>query len=175
MNYLRYTLLYLSVFVCLGSAFVSYRTTEDNNITVVNTFNSMRMQAARANQIAIAQDYAMQLANIAEYEASRARELESQFNQLGQKYIDMMSEVAKAAEQMKMSAITISAQAIYLEQLQEFIQEHDYDVPAPDMSRMGEDFMQLQPVHDYEVQLPTNPEDAAPVEDDLVPAPPCND
>ena len=127
------------------------------------TFDSLYNEAAKAQQIMIAQDYAMTSATIAEYEAGRAHELEEKLEVTVQQYVEVLKANQNLAFTAEMNSISIKAQGAYIEQLREYIEAHKLPVPAPDMNRAFESPVEPPPSGCDKNGCPVNPKEAAPV------------
>jgi hypothetical protein len=67
-----------------------------NESLIADTFHSLTVQAAEAKQISVAQDYATQIGVIAEYEATRAHNLDTQLRNL----VSQMQQLYQANQQL---------------------------------------------------------------------------
>ncbi len=129
----------LCIFSCIAVTGVnSYVTRLDQNL-VRNTFDDLRVQAAQAQQIMIAQEYAMQVGAIAEYETTRAHELEQKGQQLVAQFINLSREVENLRFTAEVERVAVQAQGIYIRQLIEFIEANNLAAPQPDMNRVFEE------------------------------------
>ena len=113
--------------------------------TLEQTFESAHNEAAKAQQIMVAQEYAMQIATLAEHESQRAHELQETLEQI----IDQYRKVVQAGDQMsfqlEMQGMALQAQGSYIGQLLEFIKANDLTAPAPDMKTRA---VEKEPLND---------------------------
>lgn len=127
------------IFSCIAvTAMNSYITRQDQKL-VRNTFNSLRAQAAASQQIMIAQEFAMQIGTIAEYETTRAHELEQKGQQLVERFIELSQQIENLRFTYDIEHLAIQAQGIYIKQLTEFIEANSLVAPQPDMNRVFEE------------------------------------
>lgn len=123
----------IAVLGCLLVTGLNTLVTRFNSRATAETFSTLSHEAAQAQQIMVAQDYAMQVGQIAEYEASRAHELEQKMDVVVQQQVELMKAYENLKFQHSMNQMSISLQGSYINQLIEFIEAHDLPVPAPDM------------------------------------------
>ncbi len=119
--------------LCVGSCFLMLGLNIFVGSMIEQTFTSLYNEAAKAQQIMVAQDYAMQIATLAEHEAQRAHELEQNMERLAEKYIQVVKEGNNMAFQLEMQNVSIEAQCSYIGQLTELLETNNIEVPVPDM------------------------------------------
>lgn len=129
----------ICIFSCVAvTGMHSYVIRRDQK-SVRNTFNDLRVQSAQAQQIMIAQEYAMQISTIAEYETTRAHELEQKGQQLVKRFLELSQQVQNLQFTAELEHVTVRAQVMYIKQLTEFIEANNLVAPQPDMNRVFEE------------------------------------
>lgn len=129
----------LCIFSCIAvTGMNSYVTRIDQNL-VRGTFEDLRLQAVQAQQISVAQEYAMQIGVIAEYQTTRAHELEQKGEQIVKRFIELSQQVQNLKFTSEVERVAIQAQSIYIKQLTEFIEANNLAAPQPDMNRVFEE------------------------------------
>lgn len=146
--------------VCVSATFLVVGLNLLTMKTVQNTFSSLYNEAAKAQQIMVAQDYAMSTASIAEHQTQKVHELEERLEMAFQQYIQVVEANQQMSFQSAMNEMALRAQGAYIEQLREYIADHDLPVPVPDLNRVQEPTPAPQC---DENGCPVNPKDAAPL------------
>ena len=120
---------------CLGSTVINSYTARLNQVTVSKTFGSLTAQAVQANQITIAQDYAMTVSTLAEYEAGRAHELEQILTKVSKEYVKLNNYSQQLQYMNQMNVASLKEQRDYIYKLLKFIQANNLSPPTPKIDR----------------------------------------
>ena len=83
----------LCIFSCVAVTGMNSYVTRLDQKSVRTVFSDLRVQAAQAQQIMIAQEYAMQVGTIAEYQTVRSHELEQKGQQLVEQFVKLSREI----------------------------------------------------------------------------------
>lgn len=115
---------------CLGSTVINSYVARLNQVTVAKTFGSLTTQAVQANQITIAQDYAMTVSTLAEYEAGRAHELEQIVTRTSKEYIKLYTYSQQLQYMNQMNGVALKEQRDYIGKLLKFIKDNNLPTPT---------------------------------------------
>lgn len=108
--------------VCVVSTFVAVYCNYLTQEKLIDTFTDLKHEANRAHQLSIAQEYATQLSTVTEYEVIRAHELEESLDNLVRRHMKSLSDLERLNFEFEMMGK-------YLQQLIDFIEENNLDVP----------------------------------------------
>lgn len=125
----------LCISSCLGSAAINTYVTRLNQVTFSKTFGSLTTQAVQANQITVAQDYAMTVSTLAEYEAGRAHELEQILNRASKEYLKLHKYSQQLQYMNQMNVVSLKEQRNYIDKLLKFIIDNNLSPPSPSIYR----------------------------------------
>lgn len=121
---------------CLAVTALNTWTTKYNQAAVIETFDSQAAQAAQSQQIAIAQKYGLRMANIAELEANHAHRMHEKMDRAEIYFAGMESEIDVLRIQILIATTTWEAQAMYIQQLMEYIEANNLPIPVPDLDQL---------------------------------------
>lgn len=122
------------VFIILSVAcLISIILTGISQYVIADTFESLSAEAARAQQVAIAQEYATEIAQIATMEASRAHALDEQGLALTEQYFGVLEQQQSLRDQVEMYEISDKLSCSYIGQLIQVLQDNKIPIPTPDL------------------------------------------
>lgn len=142
----RNVIVAIAVILCLLTTSLNAIVTRTNSITIAKSFETLAHEDSQAKQIMVAQDYAMQVGLIAQYESSRAHELEQKMSRFMKEYVSLLRAFDQLKSERSFDQIAIERQGAYINQLMEFIDANGLTVPAP--------INALQPAPDVDDPLP---------------------
>lgn len=116
---------------CLIVTGLNHYVTVGNSEVVGETFHSLTVQQAEANQIESAQSYAAGIGQIAFYETFRAASLEVQKDEAAELIAGLGQKLRQAELHLEMTELIIESQGEYIGQLIKFIELEDLAVPIP--------------------------------------------
>lgn len=106
---------------CLGVTILNDYNARTSQALISDTFESLVAQTTEAHEISLAQDYAMQVGQIAQYEASRAHELDQTMKMARLQFAKLLTRL-KASE----------TSGAYVKQLLRFVENNGLVAPAYD-------------------------------------------
>ncbi len=127
---------------CLTVTALNTWTAKYNQAVVIETFDSQDTQAAQAQQIAVAQEYGLRMANIAGLEANHAHRMHEKMDQAERYFAQMSNEIDVLRTQILIAMTAWEAQDVYIQQLIEYIKSHNLSVPDPNFDGM----LQFEPI-----------------------------
>ena len=116
---------------CLLVTFLNHSITVSNSEVVFETFHSLTVQQAEANQVESAQSYAAGVGQIAFYETFRAASLEVQKDEAAELIAQLGQRLDQAQFQFQMYDLSLEAQGSYIQQLCAFIESKGLEAPVP--------------------------------------------
>lgn len=116
---------------CLLVTGLNHYVTVGDSVVVQEILSDLAVQQAKANQIAIAQDYAISTGRIAFYETFRAASLEVQKDEANELIADLGHQLESMGFQAQIYDMALEAQGSYIQQLSAFIESKGLEVPVP--------------------------------------------
>lgn len=116
---------------CLLVTGLNHHVTVGNSEVVSETFHSLTVQQAEANQIEGAQSYGVKMGQIAFFEAIRAADLEVQKDEAAELIAGLGQRLDQMDFQAQMYDLSLEAQGSYIQQLSAFIESKGLEVPVP--------------------------------------------
>lgn len=116
---------------CLLVTFLNHSVTVSNSEVVFETFHSLNVQQAEANQVEAAQTYAASVGQIAFYETFRAASLEVQKDEAAELIAGLGQQLDQMEFQAEMYEFSLEAQGSYIQQLMAFIESKGLESPVP--------------------------------------------